>query len=135
MFLLFGTVNIFVVNDNTDLGQLLCNTTGLGIILILFTSLYLLVSPVFIQRIDFIDYIQTKRFWFGLAGLGFYVALTFNLYNYTKTLESNTMKDKFLKRMELQIDSLKQEQKSMSSIIESQNKFDNNSVKGNNIKK
>lgn len=132
---LFGTVNIFVVNDNTDLGQLLCNTTGLGIILILFTSLYLLVSPVFIQRIAFIDYIKTKRFWFGLTGLGFYVALTFNLYNYTKTLESNIMKDKFLKRMELQIDSLKHEQKSMSSIIESQNKFDNNSVKGNNIKK
>lgn len=126
---LFGTVNIFVVNDKTDLGQLLCNTTGLGIILVLFTSLYLLVSPVFIQRIDFIDYIRSKRFLFGLSGLGFYVALTFNLFNYTKTLESNVMKDKFLKKIELQIDSLKQEQKSMSLIINSRNKFDDKSVK------
>lgn len=132
---LFGTVNIFVANDNTDLGRLLCNTTGLGIILILFTSLYLLVSPVFIQRIDFIEYLKTKRFWFGLTGLGFYVALTFNLYNSTKMLESNIMKDKLLKKMELQIDSLKKEQKSMSLIIESHNKLDNNSVRNNNIKK
>lgn len=131
---LFGTVNIFVVNDNSDLGQLLCNTTGLGLILVLFTALYLLVSPVFIQRIDSIEYIKSKRFLFGLAGLGFYIALTINLFNYTKMLESNIMKDKYLKRMELQIDSLKQEQKSMSLIIESQNKIDNNSIK-NNIKK
>lgn len=132
---LFGTVNIFVVNDKTDLAQLLCNTTGLGIILILFTSLYLLVSPVFIQRIDFIDYLKSRRFWFGLLGLGFYISLTFNLFNYTKSIESNIMKDKFLKRMDLRIDSLKQEQKSISLIIESQNMPDNNSTKNNAIKK
>ena len=54
---LFGTVNIFVVNDKADLAQLICNTIGLGIILILFTSLYLLVSPVFIQRVDIKDYL------------------------------------------------------------------------------
>lgn len=132
---LFGTVNIFVVNDKTDLAQLLCNTTGLGIILILFTSLYLLASPMFIQRIDFLDYLKSRRFWFGLVGLGFYVSLTFNLFNYTKSIENNLMKDKYLKRMELRIDSLQQEQKSISSIIESTNKLNHNSTKNNAIKK
>lgn len=133
---LFGTVNIFVVNDKADLAQLICNTIGLGIILILFTSLYLLVSPVFIQRVDIKDYVRSRRLWFGILGFIPYILLIFYLFNYSKSAEGEIMKDKAFKRMDLRIDSLKQEQKSMSLIIESQNKFDNNSVKkNNNIKK
>ena len=128
---LFGTVNIFVVNDKADLAQLICNTIGLGIILILFTSLYLLVSPVFIQRVDIKDYVRSRRLWFGILGFIPYILLIFYLFNYSKSAEGEIMKDKAFKRMDLRIDSLKREQKSMSLIIESQNKFDNNSVKNN----
>lgn len=118
---LFGTVNIFVVNEKTDLAQLICNTTGLGIILILFTSLYLLVSPIFIQRINVIDYLKSRRLWFGLLGCSFYAILIFNLYNEMKSTKAS-IKEKELKKMEMVIDSLKQEQKSLSLIINASNK-------------
>lgn len=119
---LFGTVNIFVVNEKTDLAQLICNTTGLGIILILFTSLYLLVSPIFIQRINVIDYLKSRRLWFGLLGCSFYAILIFNLYNEMKSTKASINKEKELKRMEMVIDSLKQEQKSLSLIIHANDK-------------
>lgn len=122
---LFGTINIFVANEKFDLAQLICNTTGLGIILILFTSLYLLVSPIFIQRINLIDYLKSWRLWFGLLGLISYVSLIVYLYQNTKSLEKNIVKDKELKRMEMVIDSLKQEQKSISLIINDINKNTN----------
>lgn len=122
---LFGTINIFVANEKIDLAQLICNTTGLGVILILFTSLYLLVSPIFIQRINLIDYLKSWRLWFGLLGLIFYVSLIVYLYQNTKSLEKNIVKDKELKRMEMVIDSLKQEQKSISLIINDNNKNTN----------
>lgn len=125
---LFGTINIFVTNEKTDLAQLICNTTGLGVILILFTSLYILVSPIFIQRINLIDYLKSRRLWFGLLGLIFYVSLIVYIYQNTKSLEKNIVKDKELKRMEMVIDSLKQEQKSISLIINDNNKNTNTKI-------
>lgn len=70
---LFGVVNIFVVNNDISLGQLITNTMGLGIVLALFMCMYLLISPILIQRIEWKRFLKTGRFWFGLVGLIIYV--------------------------------------------------------------
>ncbi len=69
---LFGVVNIFVVNNSLSLGQLISNTMGLGIILALFMCIYLLISPVLIQRIDKKTFFTSGRFVFGVLGVFIY---------------------------------------------------------------
>lgn len=60
---LFGSINIFVENKTSNLSLLIVNSSGLGIILILFVGLLLLLSPIVIQRIRFNEYIKSLRFW------------------------------------------------------------------------
>ena len=63
---LFGSINIFVQNKVSNLSLLIVNTTGLGIILILFVGLLLLLSPIVIQRLNFNEYVRSLRFWITL---------------------------------------------------------------------
>lgn len=69
---LFGVVNIFVVNNSLSLCQLISNTMGLGIVLALFMCIYLLISPVLIQRIDKKTFFTSGRFVFGVLGVFIY---------------------------------------------------------------
>lgn len=77
---LFGIVNIFIANDEINLPLLICNTMGLGVLLILFMCLYLLVSPVLIQQLPWKQYIMTRRFYFGIVAIVIYGVLTGFLY-------------------------------------------------------
>lgn len=77
---LFGIVNIFIANDEINLPLLICNTMGLGVLLILFMCLYLLVSPVLIQQLPWKQYIMTRRFYFGIVAIVIYGILTGFLY-------------------------------------------------------
>lgn len=76
---LFGIVNIFTNNTILDLYQLITNTIGFGILLSLFTSLYLFISPLLIQRINWRQYLKTGRFIVGIIVIVIYIALIFTL--------------------------------------------------------
>ena len=69
---LFGVVNVFTSANTETLSQLITKTTGLGVILILFMSLYLLVSPWLIQRLTW-GYLKTPRFLIGIVVLITYI--------------------------------------------------------------
>ena len=47
---LFGTINIFMNNTTLGISMLISNTVGLGVLLLLFMSLYLLFSPLLLQK-------------------------------------------------------------------------------------
>jgi hypothetical protein len=76
---LFGIVNIFINNTTLDLYQLTANTIGFGILLLLFASLYLFISPLLIQRINWRQYLKTGRFIAGIVFIAIYVILVFTL--------------------------------------------------------
>lgn len=76
---LFGIVNIFINNTTLDLYQLTANTIGFGILLLLFASLYLFISPLLIQRINWRQYLKTGRFIAGKVFIAIYVILVFTL--------------------------------------------------------
>ena len=78
---LFGTVNIFIANHDKSVLLLICNTMGLGVLLILFMCLYLLVSPVLIQRLNWKEYVKSIRFYLGIIAIIIYMGLTCFLYN------------------------------------------------------
>lgn len=78
---LFGTVNIFIANHDKSVLLLICNTMGLGVLLILFMCLYLLVSPVLIQRLNWREYVKSIRFYLGIIAIIIYMGLTCFLYN------------------------------------------------------
>lgn len=78
---LFGIVNIFINNTLLNLYQLIANTIGFGVLLLLFASLYLLISPLLIQRMDWTRYCKTGRFIAGLILIVLYLMLIFFLYN------------------------------------------------------
>lgn len=82
---LFGIVNVFSADDKIGFSQLIIKTTGLGIFLVLFMCLYLLVSPVLVQRIPFKKYVHAPRFYFGLFGVIVYAGLIFALFFILKT--------------------------------------------------
>ena len=69
---LFGVVNVFIVNDKMELSQLIAKTVVLGIFLALFMCLYLLISPLLIQRMDWKKFIKTGRFIWGIFGVIIY---------------------------------------------------------------
>lgn len=115
---LFGTVNIFVANEKADLSLLICNTTGLGILLILFTALYLLISPILIQHMYWVNYFKKARFWFGLIGVCIYVLLAFYLYDETKSIEMIRKEKEEMQNIELRIDSLQHEYDSLFNNLE-----------------
>ena len=76
---LFGIVNIFINNTTLDLYQLIANTIGFGILLLLFASLYLFISPLLIQRINWWQYFKTGRCIVGIVLIAMYVLLAFTL--------------------------------------------------------
>ncbi|WP_410087168.1 hypothetical protein, partial [Barnesiella intestinihominis] len=78
---LFGIVNIFIMNDEVNLPLLICNTMGLGVLLILFMCLYLLASPILIQQLPWKQYVRTRRFYLGIIAIIIYMGLTCFLYN------------------------------------------------------
>ena len=78
---LFGIVNIFIMNDEVNLPLLICNTMGLGVLLILFMCLYLLASPILIQQLPWKQYVMTRRFYLGIIAIIIYMGLTCFLYN------------------------------------------------------
>lgn len=82
---LFGTVNIFANNSDLNLFQLISNTVGLGILLLLFTSLYLVFSPLLTQT-EWKNYFKTGRFVFGTIWIFLYVVIVLLLYVNTEEL-------------------------------------------------
>ncbi len=86
---LFGVVNIFVVNNDANISQLIVNTSGLGIILALFMCLYILISPLLIQRIKWKSYFKTGRFLLGALGLITYASLVIILYSQLMVKQNN----------------------------------------------
>lgn len=92
---LFGIVNIFINNTTLNLYQLIANTIGLGVLLLLFASSYLFISPLLIQRMNLQKYIFTRRFLFGLILVALYFMLTFFLYKNSQSvmINANTIQD------------------------------------------
>lgn len=82
---LFGIVNIFINNTTLNLYQLIANTIGFGVLLLLFASLYLFISPLLIQRINWYQYLKTGRCIAGVVLIGIYAILVFTL---SKTSQS-----------------------------------------------
>ena len=72
---LFGIVNIFINNTTLNLYQLITNTIGLGILLLLFAFSYLFVSPLLVQRISWTHYRKTGRFIVGIIVIVSYFIL------------------------------------------------------------
>lgn len=102
---LFGIVNIFINNTTLDLYQLIANTIGFGILLLLFASLYLFISPLLIQRINWRQYLKTGRCIAGIVLIVIYVILVITL---SKT--SQSVIDK-IGQTETVVDSLHRESK------------------------
>lgn len=82
---LFGIVNIFINNATLNLYQLITNTIGLGILLLLFAFSYLFVSPLLVQRISWKHYRKTGRFIVGIVLIASYVILVYSLYGYSQS--------------------------------------------------
>lgn len=87
---LFGIVNIFINNSNLNLYQLIANTIGLGVLLSLFASLYLFISPLLIQRIDWRRYLKTGRFVVGIILIFIYVILACTLSKSSQSVIDKT---------------------------------------------
>lgn len=81
---LFGIVNIFINNTALNMYQLIANTIGLGVLLLLFAFSYLFVSPLLVQRIKWKHYCKTGRFIGGIVVIVLYVILVYSLYGYSK---------------------------------------------------
>lgn len=82
---LFGIVNIFINNVTLDLYQLITNTLGLGILLLLFAFSYLFVSPLLVQRISWTHYRKTRRFIVGIIVITLYFILVYFLWDYSRS--------------------------------------------------
>lgn len=87
---LFGIVNIFINNSNLNLYQLIANTIGLGVLLSLFASLYLFISPLLIQRIHWRQYFKTGRFVVGIILIFIYVILALALSKSSQSVIDKT---------------------------------------------
>jgi hypothetical protein len=110
---LFGIVNIFINNTTLDLYQLIANTIGFGILLLLFASLYLFISPLLIQRINWWQYFKTGRFIAGIILIVMYAILAFTLSSVSRSVidkigktESIT-KDSLYNKQKLEIQQIK----------------------------
>lgn len=82
---LFGIVNVFINNATLNLYQLITNTIGLGILLLLFACSYLFVSPLLVQRISWTNYRKTGRFIVGIIVIVSYVILVCSLRGYSQS--------------------------------------------------
>lgn len=82
---LFGIVNIFINNATLNMYQLITNTIGLGVLLLLFAFSYLFVSPLLVQRISWEHYRKTGRFMCGIVVIALYAILINSLYGYSKS--------------------------------------------------
>lgn len=87
---LFGVVNIFINNSSLNLYQLIVNTIGFGVLLSLFASLYLFISPLLIQRINWCQYLKTGRFVVGIILILIYVILAITLSKSAQSIIDNT---------------------------------------------
>lgn len=105
---LFGVVNIFINNTNLNLYQLIANTIGFGVLLSLFASLYLFISPLLIQRINWRQYLKTGRFVVGIILITIYVLLAFTLSKNTQSIINKTTKTG---KSSVVVDSLRNKQK------------------------
>ncbi|MPM50159.1 hypothetical protein SDC9_96895 [bioreactor metagenome] len=86
---LFGTINIFSNNTNMNLTQLIINTSGLGVILVLFTSLSLTLAPILSNIVDFNKMIKTRRFKYSAAIIIIYAAIVFLNYRAVNDLHKS----------------------------------------------
>lgn len=95
---LFGTINIFTTS-NTSLSQLLVNTSGLGIVLLLFLSIFISTSPLFVERdLNYLIYLKSKRFIISAFSVLCYILIivyfSFDLNkkqnNFIKEIETNS---------------------------------------------
>ena len=73
----YNTVNIFINNTQLNIYQLISNTIGLGTLLILFSSVYLIISPMLFQDISLIKYISKTRVIFGFFIIFLYIMIVF----------------------------------------------------------
>lgn len=83
---LFGTINIFSNNTEMDLTQLIINTSGLGVILILFTSVFITIAPILSGIIDSGKIMKTKRFILSVILIIIYSAFIFLNYRSVQNL-------------------------------------------------
>lgn len=109
---IFGIVNIFMNNSSLNLYQLIANTIGFGILLLLFASLYLFISPLLVQRINWKQYCKTGRFIVGIIIIIGYAIFTFKLSENSRSIMEKIGKTESVKR-----DSLNKEQKAEVQLI------------------
>lgn len=83
---LFGTINIFTQNTDQNLSQLIINTIGLGIILVLFTSTSLTLAPALTNIVDFNEIEKTRRFKVAIGFILVYVIVIISLYKSVQDL-------------------------------------------------
>lgn len=108
---LFGIVNIFINNTTLNLYQLIANTIGFGVLLLLFASLYLFISPLLIQRINWLQYLKTGRCIVGVVLIVIYIILSFTL-----SKNSRSVIDK-IEQTKIVIDSLHKTKLEEQSIM------------------
>lgn len=89
---LFGIVNIFINNATLNMYQLIDNTVGLGVLLLLFAVSYLFVSPLLVQRISWKHYRKTGRFTVGIISIALYLILIFSLYKNSQSVTNHSSK-------------------------------------------
>ena len=83
-------MNIFINNTTLNLYQLITNTIGLGILLLLFAFSYLFVSPLLVQRISWTHYRKTGRFIVGIIVIVSYFILICSLCGYSQSAIDKT---------------------------------------------
>ncbi|MFK2697803.1 hypothetical protein ACIXSZ_21485 [Bacteroides fragilis] len=95
---LFGIVNIFINNVALNLYQLIINTIGLGILLLLFAFSYLFVSPLLVQRISWTHYCKTGRFVGGIIVVALYFILVYSLYKDSQSVMNKASNTEVVKK-------------------------------------
>lgn len=86
---LFGTINIFSNNSEMDLAQLIINTSGLGIILVLFTSVSMTIAPLMSNMVNANTLMKSKRFWVAIGFALIYGLTIFLNYSVVRDLHQS----------------------------------------------
>lgn len=86
---LFGTINIFSNNSQMNLSQLIVNTIGLGIILVLFTGLSITIAPILTNMVPLKKLFKSFKFWFSVVLLLIYAIAVFTNYKVVQDLNSS----------------------------------------------
>ena len=83
---LFGTINIFSNNSEMNLTQLIINTSGLGVILVLFTSVSIAIAPLMTNMVNVDTLLKSRRFWIATVFFIVYAGTIFLNYKAVQDL-------------------------------------------------